>query len=197
MTIKELKKIKSLAKKLMLQNKNSLHDWNHVSRVADNTLKIASLLKIKKIDSNLLLASAYLHDLCYSQNIKINIKNYIRETKITCKLINELFKKELNFVNQKEQKIILNAVKHHAWSFPFRKLNKKRNIYCQILQDADTIDYFHPIRIFTFLQNKQRQKLPFFSKKIYLFGLNKMHLFLNQKKSAYIFDTKNNKPIVK
>lgn len=196
MTTQELKKIKSLAKKLMLQNKNSLHDWDHVCRVADNTLKIVASLKIKKIDCNLLLASAYLHDLCYSQNIQTNIKNYIRETKLSCRLISQLFKKELNFISEKEQQIILDAVKHHAWSFPFRKLNKKRSLYCKILQDADTIDYFHPTRLTNFLESKQSLKLFFLSQTIYFFGLNKMHLFLNQKKLACVFGRNAHRPLV-
>ena len=53
-------------------------------------------------------------------------------------------------INKNEKKIIENAIYSSPFSFPFRRLNKGRDLYTQILQDADTIDFFSKEREISF-----------------------------------------------
>ena len=46
-----------------------------------------------------------------------------------------------------EQDLIIEAIVSHSHSYPFRKLNKKKDHYTKILQDADTLDFFSDLRL--------------------------------------------------
>jgi len=45
-------------------------------------------------------------------------------------------------IRSSEREVIENAIYSSSFSFPFRRLNKNKDLYTQILQDADTLDFF-------------------------------------------------------
>lgn len=174
----QLKKIELFAKNAMLKSKDISHDWGHVERVRKNSLNIADYLNLD-LDKHLLEASALLHDLSYSENRGNIFFKYFYEVRMTIELLQKAFKFELSFVSSQDQNIIIEAIKHHAFSFPYPRLNKKRSIFIQVLQDADTIDYFSKER---FKQACQRKTLLItykLLKFIYDFGFHNLKYFLN------------------
>ena len=164
----------------MDKSSDPVHDWRHVDRVRMIALEIVKFLKIKRIDSNLLEAGCLLHDLGYVNTKAGVLEMYFGEVKATLKLLEKLREKELAFVDYWDWRVILEAVKHHPLSFPFRKLNKKRNIYCQLLQDADTVDYFNQEKLVEALKKKKIDWIHKNFKFVYEFGYNNLRFFLNK-----------------
>ena len=154
MTDQQLQKIRDYAKTKMEKSLSRQHDWDHVQRVANNAVAIARSLEVKDIDLNLLRAICYLHDITYSQH-KPSLRVYFREGKIAYNLLSRQLK-PFN-LSQKDKKIALNAIKRHPFAFPFRRLNKKQDVYTKILQDADFVDTFDPSRVANFIDAKQSQ----------------------------------------
>ncbi len=140
MTEKKLIKVAGYAIKKLRVSKDPQHNWEHVKRVGENAKKIVKLLGLEdKLDLNLLLATCYLHDISYSK-YSPGLVHYFLEGKRSKKLIPNI----LNRLGIKgdEKRIIENSIYSSSFSFPFGKLNKDKDLYAQILQDADTIDFF-------------------------------------------------------
>ena len=148
MTTKQLSQIKKLVVLQMSRVEDSQHDLSHLLRVRDNALKIVKVLGLTdKIDSNLLEAICFLHDLTYV-NHKTGLVAWVLERRF----IREEVEKLLNKVeiSSREKKIIIRAVVSHPHSFPLKRLNKSGDLYSQILQDSDTLDEFSKVRIDNF-----------------------------------------------
>lgn len=143
MTNGNLSKIEEYVLTKLKSSKDTSHGWGHISRVRENALKIVNYLKINDMDLNLLQACCLLHDLCYTEFTTGSPYIYFFETKETVKILLRDRLDHLSFINEADWQIILEAVKVHSLSFPLRQLNKRRNYYCKILQDADTLDFYH------------------------------------------------------
>ena len=145
MTKKQLNQIENIAKKAMKNSQESLHGLSHVLRVKQNALKIIKILNLKeKVDVNLLQAICLLHDLTYTKH-RLSLKTFLFEGVLVKNLVSEIL--EPLDISKTEKKLMLQAISNHPHSFPFRKLNKKSDLYTKILQDADTLDYFNKLRI--------------------------------------------------
>jgi hypothetical protein len=149
----------------MKGSKDPQHNLEHFRRTAENSLKIADTLRVEnKVDINLLQAICYLHDINHAY-YNPGLINYFFETnrskEVLPNVLNELR------IGEKEKNIIKNAIYSSSFSFPFKRLNKNKDLYTQILQDADTLDFFHPDRIKSFNRSKNKY---FFYKIIGLFS---------------------------
>lgn len=178
---RECKLIEKYALSAMKRSKDPQHDDRHVKRVRNNALKIVSILKLeKKINQNLLKTICLLHDFTYTIR-KPSVYTYIFEGHIEKRIM----KKVLNRfeISDESKKIIVRAVYHHTHSFPFKKLNKERGLYCKILQDADTLDFFEKIRVKMYIDKHDKGFLKNLRKKLSnkLIEYGKLHLrkFLN------------------
>lgn len=153
MTRDQFKKIESVVFKEM-ENAKAPHDLNHVKRVRKNALHITRILNLEdKLDINILEAATLLHDLTYSEK-RTNLYTYIFEKWLAGKKPIRILK--IIGIDPFEQKILINAITKHPYSIPYQKLNKNEDLYTKILQDADTLDYFHKQRIDTFKQKFQK-----------------------------------------
>ncbi len=157
------------------------HGWKHVDRVADYAQKIVRLLGVEgKIDIHLLLAACYLHDISHA-TYSPSLMNYFFESRrLKVILPGVLSKLE---VDENERRTIENAIYSSPYSFPFKKLNKEVDWYTQILQDADTLDFFSKEREKSFA--KARKKYVFyailglFSKWTFNYGRRNLNNYLN------------------
>lgn len=129
---------------------HSQHDYGHLQRVEQNALQILSCLDVRKrkrVRKNTLLATCFLHDITYTKKLP-RWYAYLFEGMIAKKLATKLLLD--GGVSRHDTRIITRAISKHPHSFPFRRLNKARDLYTQILQDADTLDFFAATRIETF-----------------------------------------------
>lgn len=144
MTDKQARDIVLFCNKEIKKYKGSQHGWDHAIRVKNNSDKIVELLKLEtSIDFNLLHSICYLHDIpiCHFYvNPFISIINHFLETFLILLYLPKVLKQF--GLNRTEEKIILNAVKNHPMSYPYRQLHPDQDLYTRILQDADTLDYF-------------------------------------------------------
>lgn len=148
MTKNQLKEVKSLVRERASKIKDPQHGWEHVQRVADFAKKIVESLDVQdKIDLNLLLVACYLHDINHAF-YSPGLINYFLESRrlrsVLPKVLSELP------INENEKKIIENTIYSTSFSFPFKKLNRNGDLYRQILQDADTLDFFSKEREISF-----------------------------------------------
>ncbi len=181
MTKEELTKVERYAKKVMDKGSDPVHDWRHVDRVRKIALEIVKFLKIKRIDSNLLEACCLVHDIYYGNKQEKNLlQTYFSEARESIKVLEKARTNELEFIDYWDWRVILEAVKHHPLSFPFRILNKNRNIYCQILQDADTVDLFNQEKLVEALKKKKISWIHKNFKFVYDLGYNNLRFFLNK-----------------
>ncbi len=151
MTNQKLQEIELFAKKKMGKSRDPQHDFDHLERVAQNALKIVGLLKLQdKVDANLLQTICYLHDLTYVR-YRSNLITYFFEGYLIRGRLREVYR-TIN-IDPQEKKIIHQAIVKHPLSFPFKLLNKNGSLYTKILQDADTLDYFHELRIKKFRES--------------------------------------------
>lgn len=140
MTKTQLNKVKIFVKQRTSKLKDPQHGWSHLSRVANYAMHITKTLSAdKKIDTNLLQAACFLHDINHTY-YSPGIFNYFLESKRLKKVLPKILS-ELS-IPESEKEIIENAIYSSPFSFPFRKLNKDKDLYTQILQDADTLDFF-------------------------------------------------------
>ena len=181
MTQHQLNKIKLIAKAKMATSLDPLHDFDHVDRVRKNALIIIKVLRLKeKIDERILQAACLLHDLTFTEH-KPSFKTYFREGRIMENKLKEI----LNKMEMKKKEIqhIIDAVIYHTFAFPFRRLNRKRSIYAQILQDADTIDFFNKKRIKKLSLSEEKfwfyKSLSVISRPALEFGRRNIEKFLN------------------
>lgn len=148
----------------MQRTRDLKHRWDHVIRVKDNAVKITKILgKEKQVDLRMLKICCLLHDITYFYK-KQSIQVYFFEGTIAKRKVS-LILKRFN-INKNDRKTIEYAVKVHHLSFPFAKLNRDKDIYTKILQDADTIDYFSKERINPYGSGIERN---FIKKVIYYF----------------------------
>jgi HD superfamily phosphodiesterase len=165
----------------MLKSTDPQHCGSHLLRVDKNAVKIVRILKMgKEIDLNLLGATCYLHDLAFIKH-KPGLINYVREGKRVKRIVTE-FLKDIN-IPHTEKRIIIKAVWKHTFSFPFRRLNKKEDVYAKILQDADTLDIFSPERLWLLIGSAKKylyyKTLKIFSKRVSKWGIKHLSFFLN------------------
>jgi HD superfamily phosphodiesterase len=181
MTEIQIERIYKKAELLMRETLDPQHDFSHVLRVVKNALQIAELVDPKKeADKKILEIACLFHDITFIRH-KPSLRTWLFEGRLAIRILREL--EILDFLSQKDLLKIEIAIRHHGLSFPFRKLNRKKNIYCQILQDADTFDLFHEERI---VNLKRLEKKTFFYKFISIlhkpaakFGKKKICYFLN------------------
>jgi HD superfamily phosphodiesterase len=190
----KLREIKELVEKKTCNIKDFQHDCEHAKRVAKNALNIVQILGLnEKINLNLLEATCFLHDINYA-TFKPSLTNYFFEGNRTKKILPKILT-GLG-IKKDEKDIIENAIYNSSFSFPFRKLNKTKDLYSQLLQDADTIDFFSDERIKSF--KKSQQKFFFYkllsplSSWAVRFGRKNLSKYLNFPKLAeYYYVSKN------
>lgn len=181
MDTKTYRKIKAYSIKAMERSTDFQHMEDHLLRVENNAKKIVGVLGLQnEIDLNLLGSICYLHDLSYTKH-KHGLVNYIREGNRVKELVKNLL--EDYDIPIEEKTIIIRAVWKHTLSFPFRRLNKKEGNYAKILQDADTIDFFAPVRLLRLVESAKRsfwyKTMKVFSKKVPRWAIRHIGLFLN------------------
>ena len=145
MTNKQLQAIEKFTKKSMTKTLDPEHDYDHVNRVRKNTLKIVDILKVNdQIDRNLFQAAGLLHDILFIKH-KFNLVTYFKEPIYLKQMLPGILK-QFNLTHEEEH-LLSDAIYHHTHAYPFRRLNKHRSLYAQILQDADQIEMFKEDRI--------------------------------------------------
>jgi hypothetical protein len=154
----ELNKVKEFVERKTCNIKDLQHNCEHAKRVARNAKEIVQILKLEnEVDVNLLLATCLLHDINYA-TFKPTFFNYFFEGKRTKKILPKILSNLK--IKDNEKSIIKNAIYNSSFSFPFKKLNKHKDIYSKILQDADTIDFFSDERQISF--NKVQKNYLFY-----------------------------------
>lgn len=164
--------------------KDTSHDINHISRVRENSLKICNVLNLKDddIDKYLLQIICLLHDFAFTYK-KSNLFIHIFEGTIVKKIVKK-YLEPISDLTKEEKGVILTAVKNHPGSFPYKFLNKNKDIYSKILQDSDTLDLFRKERISN-LKNDYPIMM-FFMKNMFNPGPEKIKKYLNFEKSVEI-----------
>lgn len=145
MTHKELSTIKQYALKAYAGSIGNSHDLEHIRNVYKNASYLAKKHAIK-VDTNLLEAICYLHDLTYTK-YSVGLRAWLFESRYVKKELDTIFHAGNVSINDDDKQILYDAVVNHPHSFPFRVLNKQRSIYAQLLQDADTVELFRLQRI--------------------------------------------------
>lgn len=144
MDLSTLSDIKNYANSAVNELSNPLHTWAHLERVSQNACLMVKILGMEnKLDINLLQAACYLHDTPLSVPKKYAfgaIGKHLFERNIIKRYLPEILDK-FN-LNPKEKEILFGAILKHSFSIPYRRLNKNKDLYTKILQDADSIDYF-------------------------------------------------------
>ena len=181
--------IKKYALSRMAKSTNPAHNDSHVRRVKNNALKIIRLLDIdSEVDRNLLKTICLLHDFTYTIR-QPSLYTYIFEGHLERRIIRLVLEK-FDMPPQTKETIV-NAVYRHAHSFPFRRLNKKHDIYTKILQDADTLDFFNCLRIKMYISEHDKgifkNTRKFLGSKFIEYGINNLGKFLNYPKLAKSF----------
>lgn len=187
------KEIRAFALSRMAKLKNANHNDVHITHVENNANSIVKILGVEKIvDRNVLQVACLLHDLTYTAK-KPSIYTYIFEGHIVRKIVREVLEKFS--IPEKSKEIIVEAVYHHAHSFPFRRLNKNHDIYSKILQDADTLDFFDCLRLKMYIKEHDkgifRNQRKFISSKMVEYGVNNLDKFLNYPMLAKSFFVEN------
>jgi HD superfamily phosphohydrolase YqeK len=181
MTEEQFQKIKKYTQAVMKQSNDPQHSFDHVERVRIYALKIVELLKIKDVDLKLIQVACYLHDvpICMfhkSPPIKHWLENYA-----VIKYLPQVLR-ELD-ISGEEYAILLNAIRRHTFTIPYRRLNRNGDIYTKIVQDADSLDYFSHEREESFVKNKNKFFSYFiaslFSKKFLSYGRSHLQQYLN------------------
>lgn len=193
MTKDQLSKIHEFVGKEMKRS-DIQHNFDHIDRVRKNALRIIRILGVeKKVDKNLLQAACLLHDLVFTEHAP-GLVVYFFEGYLVKKKAQYIL--DAVGVGQKDQKIIINAIVRHSLSFPFRRLNKNRDVYTKVLQDADTLDYFHSERIKNLKVASRKSPfyriLSLFSNLGFNYGKKNMEKFLNFPELATLFYEQTN-----
>ena len=148
MTKNQLKEVKNLVKEKTSNMKDPQHGWKHLQRVAGYAKNIVESLKVEdKIDIHLLMAACYLHDINHTFYAPGLMNYFLESRRLKLVLPGVISKLE---IDEHDRKTIENAIYSSPFSFPFRRLNKEGDLYTQILQDADTMDFFSKEREISF-----------------------------------------------
>ncbi len=181
MDTKTLNKIRFFAIKEYGQSKDKQHSFGHAERVAKNALWITDILKVGDgFDKNLLQAACYLHDIVIT---KRNSRNYFSQfySHIFEKLLNKKYiRQTLEYFDlpPEEEQILAVSIVNHPYSIPYRVLNKQRDLYSKVLQDADSLDSVSLRREHSFINRKG--KILTYLTSIYLFWIrNNIEKYLN------------------
>jgi hypothetical protein len=166
MTESKLKEIKNFVKRKIDKMKDSQHGWKHLQRVADNARNIARSLRVEsKINMLLLLAACYLHDINHAFYTP-GLMNYFLESRRQRRVLPGILS-ELKIDGEERSK----------------RLNKGGDLYTQILQDSDTIDFFSKQREISFKKAAAEFGFYFFlrpfSKWALRYGRNNLKNYLN------------------
>jgi len=158
-TESKLKEVKNFVKGKAIRIQDPQHGWDHVRRVADYAERIVEFLGVEdKIDIQLLLAACYLHDISHATYSPSLMNYFLESRRLKVILPGVLSKLE---VDENEIRTIEKAIYLSPYSFPFKNLNKDGSLYTQILQDADTLDFFSMERESSF--KKARKKYIFYA----------------------------------
>ncbi len=152
MTKEKLIKVEIYSKDILSKSSDVQHSFKHLDRVRKNALKIVSLLKINDIELNLLQAMCLLHDIPQSMfNYGPAMKHFFEPYAVS-----KYLPKILNYldITKEDQHILMNAITHHPFTVPYKRLNRKGNVYLKILQDSDTIDFLNADREKSFMKIK-------------------------------------------
>jgi HD superfamily phosphodiesterase len=177
----------------MKKTHDPMHNFSHVQRVTKNAMQIVGILGLEnKIDQNILKTACLFHDIVFTKR-KASFLTWLLEGKYSIEILKEL--DILSFLSKKEASLIEEAIYYHGLSFPLRRLNKKRGPYCQILQDADTLDLFHRERIESLKKSKEKDgffyyALHAFHKPVASLGKKNIRFFLNFPQLAETFVAK-------
>ena len=123
--------IKKYTKSVLEKSQDPLHDWDHLVRVDRVAKQITGFLEIgKELDSNLLQAACYLHD------VPINIPKMVLLGPVGKHLFEKrIVKKHLPGIlkrfdlNDKERKVLIEAIVHHPFFNPEREEKLKKSKY--------------------------------------------------------------------
>ncbi len=181
MTEAKLFKVKNLVNDRVTKIKDPQHGWIHLQRVANFAQKIVKTLRVEnKINVNLLLAACFLHDINHTFYTP-GLLNYFLERKRLKKILPKVLA-GLD-IDDREKEILENAIYLSPYSFPFKMLNPKGNLYTKILQDADTLDFFSKSREVSFDRVKKNivfyAFLGLFSSQALAYGRKNIGKFLN------------------
>jgi HD superfamily phosphodiesterase len=181
MTGEELERIKEYVRNKMAVSTDPQHGYDHPYRVSANALKIIKYLNISKIDPNLLEAICYLHDVpvsLYKHNSAF--KHFFEKHAISIYL--PMILDDIKVKNG-ERWIILNAIKRHPFSIPYKRLNRNGDIYTKVLQDADSIDFLQFVREEGLMENRYKYFfyfiLSFFAKRYLNYARRNLGNYLN------------------
>jgi len=183
MTHAQLAKIRQHAIAEMKKSVDPQHNIDHIHRVRKNALRIVKFFKLDKvIDRNLLSAICYLHDFAFTVH-RPGLLTWFLEGRLVSKRLKRLSLFDLLGIPHEEKQIIVTAIIHHPHAFPLRRLNRHRDLYSQLLQDADTLDFYSVERLTTF--NVSRQLFFFYRISSHFVGISfrlykrNIHKYLN------------------
>ena len=178
MTESSLLGVKNDVIKNFCQLKDTQHNLCHLENVTKRALRAAQKYNL---DLSLMEAVCYLHDLTFTE-YKSGLKTYIFEGRLITKILNNYLYKF--GIDKNEKEIIITACRKHPHSFPFRRLNKKSDLYTKILQDADTLDYFNEKRMKSFFDKRTPPLYPVY-KLLKVIRSRFMKIFLNLPYETY------------
>lgn len=144
MTDKQFKELFEQGKKLVANSKDPVHNGTHIERVLEFSQKIIDKLPKKDVaslDKKILNLAIVWHDISFVF-YKPGFKQFLFEN-IRGKEIAKKYFKQANLPAD-EIKLIASVIYYHTFNI-FHCLNKRRSLYHQIVQDADTMDSFSPI----------------------------------------------------
>lgn len=151
MTDKQFEGLFNKAKELMARTLDPVHDWAHIERVLVNLEKIKIALPLEKtrdLDDKILKLAVAWHDMSYIK-YRATLAQYLLESWRTKKIIHHYFIQA--DLDKEETDLINDIILHHDWVEIFilkwLVLNKKRSLYHQIVQDADTLDSYSHERV--------------------------------------------------
>jgi hypothetical protein len=143
MTSDNYKKIENSVKEIMEKSRDPQHGLDHLNRVRANALRIVKILNLEpNIDTNLLSAICLLHDIPMNTTYKFPfgmLGKHLMEKSIVLKKLPGIL--EGLPLTGNERKIALTAIANHPLSIPYGHLNRGKDYYSKVLQDADSLDY--------------------------------------------------------
>ncbi len=165
----------------MEKTRDPMHSFKHGERVARNAKKIVEILGLQKsVDLNLLRVACLLHDLPISSRGLTLVHHFLEPWFVRHDMPGILNQLDLT---DKQKKTILSATVNHTFSYPYRRLNRNKDNYSKILQDADTLDLFSPEREETFKKNKNfsltYREMNIFARLFFSFGEEHLAWYLN------------------
>lgn len=138
MTAQKLGEVKKYMEEKMREKSHNLH---HLERVSQEAARLAQLLpEGKELDLNLLQAMGYLHDVTYITH-HTGFYSYFFEKYLVRRALKGILAGLK--IEGREAELIATACANHPHSFPLGNLNRDSNLYTQLLQDADTLDFFN------------------------------------------------------